>query len=258
MLTPDELVDLLKRPEGTTLDFKATAYDLGTDDGRYALVKDMICMANTPRTETAYVICGVKKHPSGAYDVWGLHSFPDEATLQSQFAERVYPIPSFRYYALPIDGKDVGVFELPIAQTGPSAPLRDFGSTLRQWQIYFRRGSRNDVATPADQRAIVQWFSGVPTPPTIDTSSAWERLLDATGSYSADFGHVLVLSPGVSDLAGFSALGDLPWNAVFDFDPTSDSSGALAAVSPRLSGKRSIHRVTLRDPQPSGTVTSTN
>ena len=35
---------LLNRVEDETLDLKATGYDLSSDDGRFALVKDVICM----------------------------------------------------------------------------------------------------------------------------------------------------------------------------------------------------------------------
>src|SRR5436190_9503107 len=152
MLTEPEVSALLNRIEDETLDFKATAYDLSTEDGRLALVKDVVCMANTPRREASYILLGVKRHPNGQHDLWGVAQHPDEATLQSQFTERVYPVPSFRYAPIRFRNVELGIIEIPVDRRGPSAAIRDFGSTLRQWQIYFRRGSKNDTANRSDVR----------------------------------------------------------------------------------------------------------
>ena len=52
-------------------------------------------MANTPRSEPAYIVLGVASEANGTRDLVGTADHPDEADLQSQFAERVYPIPDF-------------------------------------------------------------------------------------------------------------------------------------------------------------------
>ncbi len=57
---PDRLFDaLLKRYESDTLDFKREFHDFSTAQGRDAFVKDVICLANTPRIEPAYLLFGV-------------------------------------------------------------------------------------------------------------------------------------------------------------------------------------------------------
>lgn len=206
MLTEPEINALLERIEDETLDFKATPYDLSTEDGRLALVKDIVCMANTPRTASSHIILGVKKHADGKYDLWGVPHHPDEALLQSQFTERVYPIPAFRYSPARFRNVDLGIIEIPTDRRGPSAAIRDFGSALRQWQIYFGRGSKNDIATPADLLTILPWFTGTQAATPIEPGTPWDQLLRHTSGYSDEVTHVLVLSPNVADTAGFAAL----------------------------------------------------
>ncbi len=253
----EQLQQLLFRPESETLDFKSKAYDLSTEWGRFALVKDVVCMANTPRDHASYIILGVECPPFGKCIVHGVESHPDDELLHSQFTERVYPIPSFRYLKCDVGEKTLGVIEIPPSRNGPSAPLRDCGHSLRQWQIYFRRGSKNDVATPADVVRIGTWFSGVSQSEVRPADSAWDRLQEFTASYSATSFHVLVVSPDLLELDAVATLGDLPWGAVIDFDPQSESHGVLSVMKARLSARRGLHLVTLSDalqPQLTGTT----
>ena len=97
MLTEEQFLALLQRVEDETLDFKREGYNLSREDQKYSLIKDVICMANTPRNENAYLVLGVMKHPDGKTELVGLDSYADEANLQSQFSERVYPVPRFSY-----------------------------------------------------------------------------------------------------------------------------------------------------------------
>jgi hypothetical protein len=39
--------------EGESLDFKAKSYDLADEAKKISFIKDTICMANTPREESA-------------------------------------------------------------------------------------------------------------------------------------------------------------------------------------------------------------
>jgi hypothetical protein len=108
MTTEQQFADLLTRSEGETLDFKMTAYDLSSDDSKRDLIKDVLCMANTPRDETSYLILGVKKYPDGHTDLVGLDKHLDDADLQSQFNDRVFPVPNFFYEPIHHAGKCFG------------------------------------------------------------------------------------------------------------------------------------------------------
>ena len=63
-------------------------------------------MANTPRETTSYIILGVKKRVGGPPELWGLDRYLDGADLQTQFKDRVYPIPDVSYSVLQHDGKE--------------------------------------------------------------------------------------------------------------------------------------------------------
>ena len=62
MITPAQFVELLAHSEGQALDFKRDPYDLSDEEGRGALIKDILSMANTPRTGPGHIVLGVKAH----------------------------------------------------------------------------------------------------------------------------------------------------------------------------------------------------
>jgi tetratricopeptide (TPR) repeat protein len=254
------LTELLPRPESDTLDFKATGYNLSNPDSSAALVKDIVCMAHTPREASAYIVTGVKKHSDGTSSLLGVTSHPDDADLQGQFLDRVYPAPTFRYHVLEHDSKQFGVFEISPVRVGPSVAVSDIG-TLRQWQVYFRRQSRNTAATPEDAKIIYSWFEGTPITPRAAYETGvpgWQQLMLGTQSFDPSLHYVLVVSPGLRASGDqLRAIGLAPWSSVFDFDPNSDLDGLLLAVKQSLAARRSIHVTTLKEPPVSSLVTST-
>jgi hypothetical protein len=240
---------LLARPESETIDFKATAYDFSGEYGTTNFIKDILCMANTPRSESAFIILGVKKYPDGKYDLRGLDKYIDEATLQSQFSERIYPVPEFSYEVFSYEGKDFGIITIPPRPVGPCVPLRDFGNVLRQRQIYFRRGSKNDLAMPEDINSISAWIRGE-TAQGIGSSESetWEEFLRASHNFEQGRRYLLISSPIEKDgIGSLSSIGKVSWTGAIDFDPNSDSTGLLSAIKPVLENHRSLHQVVAGD-----------
>ena len=66
--------DLLKRPESETLDFKRELHDFSDPDKRTEFAKDIICLANTPRESSAYIVFGVDWTPEGGTSLHPLAS----------------------------------------------------------------------------------------------------------------------------------------------------------------------------------------
>jgi Schlafen, AlbA_2 len=251
MINEDEFINLLKQPESETLDFKRTGYDLSNDESQFDLIKDVLCMTNTPRSSISFIILGVNKYPNGTYDLLGIADHPDEADLQAQFTDLVHPIPDFAYYPMIYDGKSFGIIVVPPTKKGPCLPVRDKGRTIRKWRIYFRRGSRNDIAErPEDVIRIVSWF-GKEEHISIDYEGGdptWDRLLTELYNFDPTRYYILVASPCSQHvLTNLSALGHIPWVGVFDLDPDSDQHGLLSACRPTLETHRSIHLVTFQD-----------
>lgn len=241
------LKELLRRLESRTLDFKATAYKINSEETRAEFIKDILCMANTPRENDAHIVLGVKKHADGTATIIGMHEHVDEATLQSQLTERVYPIPYFSYEVVDYEGKKVGIITIPPKRIGPCVPTRDFGELLHRGQVYFRRGSKNDAALSEDLFEIIDWVRGndsIVKTASVPGISAWDTFLDAVHGFEPNRRYVLITSPIRHEALDIvSALGQAPWTAVLDFDPVSESGGLLEAAKDALTSHRSLHRV---------------
>lgn len=242
-MTEQELAALLSRAESETLDFKASAYDLQTS--RSDFIKDLLAMANTPRDAPGHIVLGVQWTPESGATIVGLRSQVDDVKLQDALgSDRVQPRPRFTYTPLVVDGKSVGVVEVPVGHDGPYTALKDFGG-LQAGVVIYRKGTQNDRALGPELRRIFQWFqSGEVGVPQCAENRAWSQLLDAVHHFEADTQYLLAADrlPATTQ-APVHALGMLPWRAVIDFDPCSDASGLLGAMGPTLSHTHVIHRV---------------
>jgi hypothetical protein len=243
-----EFEQLLMRMEGESIDFKAKDYDLADEAKKVGFIKDMICMVNTPREGPAYIVAGVKKSTNGQPQLWGIDAHPDDADLQSQFIDWVQPHPRFHYDAVQYQKREFGVIEIPTVQLGPCYPIREHGNVLRSKTLYFRRGSKNDAADPAECHKIITWFEQAGRkagPVDSEADLPWDEFCAAVSSFDPSRRFVLISTPmSDHDSALLESLGRFPWTAVFDFDSNSDRTGLLKAVKPTLESRRSVHYVT--------------
>jgi tetratricopeptide (TPR) repeat protein len=243
-LTERQFLDLLGRPEGETPDFKATDYDLKNTEKRVELIKDVLAMANTPREEEeSYLVLGIKRNRDGSTEHWGLRHFEDDADLQSQVSERVTPVPKFVYHTLASFGKQFGVIAIARDLTGPFTLSKHLGS-MGTGQVYFRRGSKNDVATGDDLRRITDWFKsqGRKQARILRRTETWAPFLTGVSNFEPHRRYILIASPIREDVPGrVESLALIPWTAVFDFDPRSESGGLLDRVKDAISSQRSLH-----------------
>jgi tetratricopeptide (TPR) repeat protein len=252
LFTEVDFVEYLAKMEGSTLDFKARGYNLSDEGSVVDLMKDVLSMANTPRDQTSYIILGVKKHSDGRYELWGLDSHPDEANLQQQFSDRVTPIPDFTYYPISHAGRQFGVLAVPPKRSsGPFVPMKDFAGSLEKGRIYFRRGSRNDVAwRPEDQHHILGWFAdGTIRDLQVDRSRpAWEEFCELVHGFDPARLYILIAAPMHEQSSeALRALGLVSWTFIVDLDPDSDASGLLAATKQSVELHRAVHVVARGD-----------
>ncbi len=250
MIDREKFLSLVPQSEGPTLDFKATSYNLHEDGGKVSFVKDVLCMANTPREGTSFIVLGVKKYPDGTYELIGVESHPDDADLQSQLSARVRPVPEFVYHSVQHEGKSYGIIEISPVRQGPCMPTKDFGKMLRTGIVYFRRGSQNDEATAEDLRRIVRWIEEgtVSSMARLDDIPEWERFLAAVHGFETKRRYVLISAPlRNGKMADVSVLGRVPWCAVFDFDPGSESEGLLSRARTEMERTRRCQIVVARE-----------
>lgn len=242
---------LLSRMEDETLDFKSTAPKITYEPDKARFIKDIICMANTPRNEPSYIIYGVKKLPDGSNLLLSLDKDTDEELLQSQFSEeRVYPIPVFTYSTVLYQQKTFGIICIPPVRIGVCRPRKGFFDILQPSLVYFRRGSKNAVALPEDIARIVNWMkdghvsSSEFSPPT---DEEWENFLFKVHHFESSRGYLLLAAPLAIEHVydNISVLGNIPCSMVFDFDPNSESNGLLKYTRETLTKQRSLHLVVI-------------
>ena len=242
-MTEADFRRFLGRSESETLDFKEDGYDL--KNSRETFIKDVLAMANTPRDHAAHIVFGVRWTPESGATVIGLTRQLDDALLQDAFGRgRVQPVPRFTYSPLEFQGKHVGVLEIPVNNDGPYSPLKDFDK-LTAGVFYCRRGTQNYRATGPDAVRILTWFQdgnlGTPTDPP---NYSWPQLVQAIHGFEQGRNYLLAVDriPSTTSAAAY-ALGMVPWRAVIDFDPDSETSGLLSSVAATPGRHRVIHKV---------------
>ena len=252
--------ELLSRMEGSTLDFKRDQYRLGSNLQKASFVMDVVCMANTPRSESAYILIGVTERNARPGDLVGTVEHHDPAVLQNLVAGNTNPIVQFSYRVIDYSGLELGLFEIPVGQPVPIMATKEFGK-LRPGVVYLRREAQNCQAGPHELRRIVEWHSstGRSAPTKESPESSWEAFFRACDGFEQGRMFIAVLDNG-QDLApeecnSFSRIG---WQMVVDFDQATEESGMYSRVEPYLSERSSLRLVALDEPMsPPSPTTST-
>src|SRR3990172_8110601 len=238
----DEFERLINRAESDTIDFKATSYQFGgqdphdTERRRADFVKDIICMANTPRDQPANIVLGIRKPPDASFELIGIPSFVDENELQQQLGQWVYPHPRLLYEPVSYHGRQFAVIQLPVDRTvGPFFPLREVDNIIHTNQLYHRHGSSNSAADAYWQGVIWDWFREAERSPTLaenDTPS-WNEFVRAVEGFSIGRRYVLIVCRyDTTTNAAIANLGLVNWSLVVDLDPDSEASGVLSLCRP--------------------------
>ncbi len=157
-------------------------------------------------------------------------------------------LPQFHYTPLSVDGHLVGVISIPAQRGGPFTPTGDFPG-LQAGATYFRRGSTNARAVGEDMKRIWGWFAsgsrellGQHSPPV------WREFLRSIGDFATTMRYVLVADQILFDTTdAATALGLVPWRAVIDFDPTSETSGLFSLLADAMRSRHVIHRTLSND-----------
>ncbi len=203
-------------------------------------------MYNTPRTEPAYILLGVRKSSDGNFKVTGVSSHIDDAELRSKFDGWIHPVPQFQYEPTEYDSKQIALITIPPEKSsGPCLPFKDFPSSkfqvLRQHQLYVRRGSINSVANGDEQKKVYAWFAGHANDGRTLPEGMWGSLLDNVQEFGPDYYYGLIV-PRLDD-EDIANLGCIDWAFVIDFDKMTDTNGLLDHCRKRLETRRSIHLV---------------
>ena len=235
-----QLIDqLLGRQESDDLDFKSTQYNLSNAQKRSEFIKDIVAMANTPRSGSAYILLGVTEHAGKMTSVRGVTEHPDEADLWTAVSGKVNPAPKFRYRQIRYSGLELGLIEIDSDQPGIIIPRTDFGK-LRQGAVYVRKNSTNTEADSADLTRIAQIFQDQPRPDSSLVSGAWEQFYRACDGFDSRRMYVAVVDGAQPiDSHDWAAMAGIHWNIIVDFDTMSDQDGNFAAAEEAFRQRRS-------------------
>jgi len=250
MITEKDFLELINRSESETLDFKSTLYDFDKPDSRNQFIKDILCMANTPRETTAYIVFGIRWTAEKGHERLGIKSQIEETVLIEKLGvDRISPVPKISYQPIRYEDKDFGILIIPICDNGPFLPTKSFGEILVANQIYLRRGSMNVSANAQELKKIMVWFKNSCQQSTISFEcETWSRFLNSVYRFEHGRKYVLICDEiHLDDATDLSGIGLAPWSAIIDFDPNSEDSGLLKAIRSTLESNRNVQIVVKGD-----------
>ena len=241
--------DLLKRQESDNLDFKSGQYNFKKTHGKSGFIKDIVAMANTPRSSSAYIIVGIQEQSGKVRSATGTTDHPDEAMLGSIVSGKVDPVPRFSYTQVSYYGVTLGLIEIPCEQPVPIMPRTDYG-VLRRGCVYIRRNTQNTEADQTDLARINEWGK-VQGEQHIDSGSpngAWERLYRVCDGFDQRRVYIAVIERDPSnDVQDWAAIAGVPWNIIVDFDTRTDTDGNHSMAKESFSKRRALQLCALDD-----------
>ena len=210
MLSKTEFEILLSKSESSTLDFKQQLYDFHRNSNEFAkFIKDVISFSNTIRTESSYIIFGIKETDLGTLDLIGLTDNIDDAILQEKIRSKVHPTPTFKYYSINYKDKVFGILEFPVTKYDlPLSPTEKMKG-LEPGKFYFRNGTSNTEASGLEALKINKWLDSLPG---FQNSSYNEKLSDFLIRLSNSSENLSTIIP---ELLAFAKLYN--WTEVIDF-----------------------------------------
>jgi hypothetical protein len=138
-------------PEGLRSSRDREAYE----DGRGELLKDLCALANGFEVRAAFLIYGVVDQGLSRY-VKGCTGSWDDAKFQNWNRDVFDPPLDFLYEEVETAGVRIGVFSIKRSPRYPHVTRRTVGTYLHDGQVWFRRGTENQVAHHEElQRMLV-------------------------------------------------------------------------------------------------------
>lgn len=166
MISEREFENLLNKSESSILDFKGDIYDFKNDKNKSntaKFVKDVIAFSNTIRTETSYIIFGIKELDDGKLELRGISNNIDDAILQDKMKDKVIPRPIFSFFTIRYKSKSFGLLEFPIEKYEmPIVPSVNELKGLEAGKVYYRNGTSNTEASAYDVIRINDWLKSLP------------------------------------------------------------------------------------------------
>lgn len=251
METDDAVSELLERLETADLEFKRDQYPLESDAQKAAFLKDVICLANTPRDAPAHLVIGVETQDGRPTHITGAEFHHDPAVLSNLIAGKTDRGVHFTYRVLEYQGKSLGVIAIPRSRNVPVMVRARIGD-LDPGTVWTRRVAQNAKASSDEIRRLAAWAEGIPpeagSPPTMHGD--WERLYRACDGFDPRRLMVAIIDRDPTmiedDWRVFARVG---WRLVVDLDRDTDESGAYASAGGVARTLHSLLFTALEEPQ---------
>ena len=241
------LDELLNRQESNELDFKSEPYNLSNVNGCSKFIKDIVAMANTPRSDSAYILIGVLEQSGKVVSILGVTQHPDESELGRIVSGKVEPTPRFTYRQVPYGNLEMGLIEIPCDQPEVVLPRTDYG-VLRRNAVYIRRNTQNIEADGADLARIFRSAQDDTIPEAVSHSGDWEQLYRACDGFDPRRIYIAVLDRDTgTDARDWGAMSSVHWNMVVDFDTGTDTDGNYTIAKSPFAERHALHLSALED-----------
>jgi len=235
------LEDFLKSTELDICDFKKEIYDITNPDTKIKFLKDIICMANTVRNSSAFIIIGVSENKvTGKKDLFDVDMSVDENTFLTFLESSIFPeMPPLSYYQYKYMKKTLGIFEIGIPTNGSICmSTKDHADKLSKDVVYYRNSSKNSEATEDKASEILDWLKNV-------TSNKWKTLLKHCEYFQTDVYNYILCYDNINlSNNQASLLTSVPWAAIVDMSDYSEVSGLYHSIHSEMQKLRHVHLIT--------------
>lgn len=143
---------LLKTTEVKEIDFKRSQYRFDNDILKSEFIKDILCMANAPGSDS-HILLGVESEKGKPREVVGISHHYDSSNLEAIVNGVIDPPIQFEYYPLNYQGNECALLHIPKSKAKPHWPKRDYGK-LERHIVYTRRSSGNREASIQEIREM--------------------------------------------------------------------------------------------------------
>jgi len=226
--------ELITKNESDILDFKSEFYKKNDKNDRAAFTKDIVAMANTPRTGSSYIVIGILEK-DGNKEFQPLSSQIDDVEVQDMFLKnKVDRVPQFIYHPVEYKNNMYGIIEIKLDLTTASPmTFTTVADKVTVGVVYYRQGSKNSEATGTQLSYINDWFRDKSTQPLNNVCDrSWSEFFDAVDSFnyqSKDY--VLIVGNAIEDYTDIEILGRIKWKTIIDFDRLSENGGLYEKIN---------------------------
>ncbi|MFX0136253.1 MAG: helix-turn-helix domain-containing protein [Candidatus Hodarchaeota archaeon] len=126
------------------------------DKGRGELLKDLISLANSEGSSPVHLVLGVKDLGLRRR-VYGITKLFDDADFQQWATNTFDPSPKFSYNQIEWkNNANIGVFTIERIPDFPHVVKKNLGDVLYKGQVWFRRGTQNNIAGYEELRTMFE------------------------------------------------------------------------------------------------------